>query len=192
MNKKDKQFFTDSNEVTQNKLMDFILKLVQNYYDVDEDYYKRKTRRYEILFPRQVAIYLIRKNTKLSLNSIGEKFEKNHATIINAIKRISGFMQVDKKVKTQVNDIQQTISLKSESALNGYNLHELFYYIDLNNFESLRMGENKSILLTGFSEQELEQLKNVFVGIEEFRKHNNTGMYILEKKQENGEEREEK
>lgn len=192
MNKKDKQFFTDSNEVTQNKLMDFILKLVQNYYDVDEDYYKRKTRRYEILFPRQVAIYLIRKNTKLSLNSIGEKFEKNHATIINAIKRISGFMQVDKKVKTQVNDIQQTISLKSESALNGYNLNELFYYIDLNNFESLRMGENKSILLTGFSEQELEQLKNVFVGIEEFRKHNNTGMYILEKKQENGEEREEK
>jgi hypothetical protein len=192
MNKKDKQFFTDSNEVTQNKLMDFILKLVQNYYDVDEDYYKRKTRRYEILFPRQVAIYLIRKNTKLSLNSIGEKFEKNHATIINAIKRISGFMQVDKKVKTQINDIQQTISLKSESALNGYNLHELFYYIDLNNFESLRMGENKSILLTGFSEQELEQLKNVFVGIEEFRKHNNTGMYILEKKQENGEEREEK
>jgi hypothetical protein len=192
MNKKDKQFFTDSNEVTQNKLMDFILKLVQNYYDVDEDYYKRKTRRYEILFPRQVAIYLIRKNTKLSLNSIGEKFEKNHATIINAIKRISGFMQVDKKVKTQINDIQQTISLKSESALNGYNLNELFYYIDLNNFESLRMGENKSILLTGFSEQELEQLKNVFVGIEEFRKHNNTGMYILEKKQENGEEREEK
>jgi hypothetical protein len=165
MNKKDKQFFTDSNEVTQNKLMDFILKLVQNYYDVDEDYYKRKTRRYEILFPRQVAIYLIRKNTKLSLNSIGEKFEKNHATIINAIKRISGFMQVDKKVKTQINDIQQTISLKSESALNGYNLNELFYYIDLNNFESLRMGENKSILLTGFSEQELEQLKNVFVGI---------------------------
>lgn len=192
MNKKDKQFFTDSNQVTQNKLMDFILKLVQNYYDVDEDYYKRKTRRYEILFPRQVAIYLIRKNTKLSLNSIGEKFEKNHATIINAIKRISGFMQVDKKVKTQVNDIQQTISLKSESALNGYNLHELFYYIDLNNFESLRMGENKSILLTGFSEQELEQLKNVFVGVEEFRKHNNTGMYILEKKQENGEERKEK
>jgi hypothetical protein len=101
-------------------------------------------------------------------------------------------MQVDKKVKTQINYIQQTISLKSESALNGYNLNELFYYIDLNNFESLRMGENKSILLTGFSEQELEQLKNVFLGIEEFRKHNNTGMYILEKKQENGEEREEK
>jgi hypothetical protein len=193
MKKEDEQLFTDSEQVIQNKLMDFILKVVQNYYDVNEDYYKRKTRKYEILFPRQVAMYLIRQNTKLSLNSIGEKFgNKNHATIINGVKRIKGYVDVDKQIRMEVKDIQQTITLKSSSAIEGYNLNEVFYYIDLNDFDSLRIGENKSILLAGFSEQELEQLKSVFVGIEEFRKHNNTGMYILEKRQENGEQREEK
>lgn len=193
MKKEHEQILTDSEQVVQNKLMDFILKVVQNYYDVNEDYYKRKTRKYEILFPRQVAMYLIRQNTKLSLNSIGEKFgNKNHATIINGVKRIKGYVDVDKQIRMEVKDIQQTITLKSSSAIEGYNLNEVFYYIDLNDFDSLRIGENKSILLAGFSEQELEQLKSVFVGIEEFRKHNNTGMYILEKRQENGEKREEK
>jgi hypothetical protein len=193
MKKEHEQLLTDSEQVVQNKLMDFILKVVQNYYDVNEDYYKRKTRKYEILFPRQVAMYLIRQNTKLSLNSIGEKFgNKNHATIINGVKRIKGYVDVDKQIRMEVKDIQQTITLKSSSAIEGYNLNEVFYYIDLNDFDSLRIGENKSILLSGFSEQELEQLKSVFVGIEEFRKHNNTGMYILEKRQENGEQREEK
>lgn len=193
MKKEDERFFTDSKKVVDGKLMDFIVKLVQNYYKVDEDYFRRKTRKYEIVFPRQVAMYLIRKNTKLSLYSIGEKFgNKNHATIINGVKRIKGYIQVDKKVKEQVNDIQYTISLKSKSAIDGSNLNESFYYINLNHFESLRLKEEKSILFAGFSDQELEQLKSLFIGIEEFRNHNNTGMYILEKRKENGEQKKEK
>lgn len=192
MEKEDERLFTDSKQVVDGKLMDFIVKVVQNYYKVDEDYFRRKTRKYEIVFPRQIAMYLIKKNTKLSLYSIGEKFGKNHATIINGLKRISGYIQVDKKVKKQVKDIQDTISLKSKSAIEGSNLNESFYYINLNHFESLRLEEEKSILFAGFSDQELEQLKSLFIGIEEFRNHNNTGMYILEKRKENGEQKKEK
>ncbi len=41
------------------------------------------------MLPRQVAIYLSRKMTDLSLVGIGEKFGgKDHATIIHSIKKV--------------------------------------------------------------------------------------------------------
>jgi len=191
MKKEDEQIFTDSEQTVQQKTMEFILKVVQNYYQVDESYFLKKTRRNEILFARQVAMYLIKKNTKLSLNSIGQKCgNKDHATVINAIKRVQGYIDVDKQLKKQVSDIQQIIKLKSSSALNGYKLNDVFYYIDLNEFTSLRFGEQKTILMSGFSEQELSIIQQVFNGLTESKKHTNTGIYILEKREENGEQRE--
>jgi chromosomal replication initiator protein len=37
---------------------------------------------------RHMCIFLIRQNTSLSLEDIGEKFERNHSTVISSIRRI--------------------------------------------------------------------------------------------------------
>ena len=187
MKKEDEQLFTDSEHIVQQKLMDFILKVVQSYYQVEEDYFSKKTRRNDILYPRQIAMYLTKKNTKLSLNKIGQRFgNKNHATVINAVKKIQGYIDVDKQVKKQVADIQQIIKVKSSSALNGYKLNDMFYYINLEEFVSLRFGEEKTMIITGFSEEEISKIKQVLNGLTESKTHNNTGIYILEKREENG------
>jgi chromosomal replication initiator protein len=60
-------------------------------------------------YPRQLAIYLARKNTPLSLHEIGAHFgHKDHSTIIYAIKRIQKNME---RNKTIVDDLKKIENL---------------------------------------------------------------------------------
>jgi chromosomal replication initiator protein len=60
-------------------------------------------------YPRQLAMYLARKNTPLSLNEIGAHFgHKDHSTIVYAIKRIQKNMERD---KTLVDDLKKIENL---------------------------------------------------------------------------------
>ena len=51
------------------------------------------------------------------------------------------------------------------------------------------MKEEKGIILTGFSEEEISNFAETINEVIEIRKHENTGMYILEKRETNGEEK---
>ena len=170
--------------------MEFIITSVQSYFNVSEDYYLRRSRKYEILLPRQIAMYLVRKYTnKTSLKDIGEKFGgKNHATILNAIRRIKDYMDVDKELKNQVADIEKIIKFKNKAVTENMNLNKDYYYIDLNNFISMKVLGEKSIILSGFTDDEVSDFSQTIKALIETKQHDNTGMYILEKREENGEE----
>jgi len=46
----------------------------------------KKTRKREIVYKRAAAYNFLRKNTELSLTAIGDLFDKNHATVLHALK----------------------------------------------------------------------------------------------------------
>jgi chromosomal replication initiator protein len=49
-----------------------------------------------VSWPRQLAIFLCRKFTGASLHEIGHQFGgRNHATVINAVKRVEEKLRVD-------------------------------------------------------------------------------------------------
>jgi chromosomal replication initiator protein len=53
-----------------------------------------KGRRTNIVFPRQVAMYLARRHTKASLHEIGENFGgRHHGTVLHACKTVSARMK---------------------------------------------------------------------------------------------------
>ena len=52
------------------------------------------------------------------------------------------------------------------------------------------MKNNKSVLLVGFENDEFEDFVNSIKNVEEVKEHNETGKYILEKRQKNGEQKE--
>ncbi len=61
---------------------------------------KSKSRSKNIVLPRQIAIYLVRKLTDLSLNEIGQSFgNRDHSTIIHAIEKIEKQRKKDKQLK---------------------------------------------------------------------------------------------
>jgi len=75
---------------------DRIQKVVCEHFGIKVADMKAKKRTKEIAFPRQIAMYLSKQLTGMSLNDIGKNFGgKNHATVIYACKQIADKMAKD-------------------------------------------------------------------------------------------------
>ena len=81
-----------------------IQRAVADYYDIRIADMTSKRRPANIAFPRQVAMFLARKLTDLSLPAIAEHFNRNHATVIHAVDSIN-----DKQTNSQ--DFQREVAL---------------------------------------------------------------------------------
>lgn len=70
--------------------VNLIKNIVAEYYNLKLDEFKAKKRTRNIAFPRQIAMYLCRELTDLSLPKIGEEFGgRDHTTVIHACDKIS-------------------------------------------------------------------------------------------------------
>lgn len=90
---------------------------VCRFYDIPDDLLRGKSRKQEIAFARQVAMYLSKEMTHYSLKSIGLHFGgRDHTTVIHAVRTIQQLLQnADKKERTQeaLDLIKQKIELSS-------------------------------------------------------------------------------
>lgn len=83
----------------------YIIDVVAEHYGIKSEDILSKKRNSEIAFPRQVAMYLCRNMTDISLNEIGVALgNKDHTTILHGIKKI------DKEIK-ESNDLAQKIEI---------------------------------------------------------------------------------
>lgn len=89
-----------------------IIKSIGILEEVPEDYATQKNRKREIVTARQIAITLIKCNTRLSLNDIGYLFNKNYATIIHSHKVIDNLLATDKEFRIKFNNYLKYLNLK--------------------------------------------------------------------------------
>ena len=61
-----------------------------------------RSRKRTIAFPRQMAMYLTRKFTNQSLADIGNIYNRDHSTVLHAIKTITREMSQQASVRQQV------------------------------------------------------------------------------------------
>ncbi len=91
--------------------IDYIQKIVCDYFGLPVDQINTKTRRREIVQARQLAMYFSKKHTKSSLATIGLHCgNKDHATVLHACKTVSNLIETDKNFRTFVNEINKKIS----------------------------------------------------------------------------------
>ena len=94
--------------------VDYIQYAVANYYNLDQNDFKIQRKTSDIAFPRQIAMYLSKQLTGLSLKDIGKEFGgKDHSTVIYAIKKVEDEMKLNPNTKTIVDNIKKTIVNKS-------------------------------------------------------------------------------
>ncbi|MDD5606645.1 MAG: chromosomal replication initiator protein DnaA [Candidatus Pacebacteria bacterium] len=80
-----------------------IIETVAEFFDLKEKDLLNKCRKKEIVRPRQIAMYLLRQETKNSFPFIGRKFGgKDHTTAIHACKKIAEEIQKDKKLEEEI------------------------------------------------------------------------------------------
>lgn len=81
-----------------------IQKVVAGHYEIKIEDMKSKRRPEYIAFPRQIAMYLSRDLTDLSLNAIGEEFGgRDHGTVLHAYRLVKDRMDIDPKIRETVN-----------------------------------------------------------------------------------------
>ncbi|MBU1091691.1 chromosomal replication initiator protein DnaA [Patescibacteria group bacterium] len=81
-----------------------IIKTISDFYEIKEQNIFEKSRKKEFVLPRQVAMYILRKDFNGSYPYIGQKFGgKDHTTVMHACEKISKDNKNDQKLK---NDIQ--------------------------------------------------------------------------------------
>ncbi|MBR3280995.1 MAG: chromosomal replication initiator protein DnaA [Clostridia bacterium] len=94
--------------------VDYIQYAVANYYNLDQNDFKIQRKTSDIAFPRQIAMYLSKQLTGLSLKEIGNEFGgKDHSTVIYAIKKVEDEMKLNPNTKTIVDNIKKTIINKN-------------------------------------------------------------------------------
>ncbi|MFY7811227.1 MAG: chromosomal replication initiator protein DnaA [Flavobacterium sp.] len=86
--------------------IDYIQKVVSDYFQIDVNALQSKTRKREIVQARQLAMYFSKKYTKTSLASIGSQIGKrDHATVLHACKTVDNLFSTDKMFKKYVDDL---------------------------------------------------------------------------------------
>lgn len=89
--------------------IDKIMEIVAVYYDLTVLDIRGKKRTQSIAIARQIAMYLSTQYTRLSTTQIGKYFNKEHATIIHAATKIKKSMEEDKKLKSEIINIENRI-----------------------------------------------------------------------------------
>ncbi len=87
-----------------------IIKTVASFYDLKEKEILTPSRKREITYPRQVAIYLLRSELKCSYPFIGRKFKgKDHTTAIYSFEKINREIQKNEKLNEEINLIKEMV-----------------------------------------------------------------------------------
>ena len=93
--------------------IDYIQKVVCDYFDLPIELLKSKTRKREVVQARQIAMFFAKNMTKSSLATIGMHCGgKDHATVLHACRTVNNLMDTDKRFKNYISELEKKIALQ--------------------------------------------------------------------------------
>jgi chromosomal replication initiator protein len=90
-----------------------IIEVVARYFDQNEiDFFSKKRNR-AISYPRQIAMYLSRELTELSLPKIGDAFGgRDHSTVIHAFDKITEKIETSSETRRTIEELKESLMSK--------------------------------------------------------------------------------
>lgn len=84
-----------------------IMKIVSGYYNIEEKFLYEKTRRKEVVKPRQIIMYLLREDFSTSYPYIGQKLGgRDHTTVIHAYEKIKNEIKQNPVLNQELEQIR--------------------------------------------------------------------------------------
>jgi chromosomal replication initiator protein len=88
-----------------------IQETVAAYYNIPIEEMLGRRRDKHIVFPRQVAMFLIREETASSLPAIGQAFGgKDHTTVLHACEKIAELSREDTRLQVSLRDLRERLA----------------------------------------------------------------------------------
>jgi chromosomal replication initiator protein len=92
--------------------IDYIQKVICDYFNLPVELMVSKTRKREIVQARQLAMYFSKKLTKASLATIGLHCgNKDHATVLHACRTVANLQETDKQFQVYIEELEKKIKL---------------------------------------------------------------------------------
>jgi chromosomal replication initiator protein len=87
-----------------------IVKAVADFYNIDEDSIYKKTRKKEVVKPRQLIMYILREDFNIPYPTIGQKLGgRDHTTVIHSYEKVKNDLKIDGALIDEINQIRTMI-----------------------------------------------------------------------------------
>ncbi|HET8838481.1 MAG TPA: helix-turn-helix domain-containing protein [Flavobacteriaceae bacterium] len=97
------------NKITISKVHEMLRSYNGNQEFINDNMARRNT------YPRQILCYLARKHCQpIYLREIGEYVGYHHATVLHSIKMINDFLDVDKRTRELISDLELDILIEKQ------------------------------------------------------------------------------
>jgi chromosomal replication initiator protein len=83
------------------KYIDNVIANTCEQFNISMDQIKSKSRKNEIVIPRLLTMHILRSNTLLTLDEIGIAFNRDHTTVISAIRSTNNMLETDCNIKEE-------------------------------------------------------------------------------------------
>lgn len=89
---------------------ELIIDVVARHFSIKPEDFKSKKRNREIAFPRQIAMFLTRDLTDMSLPQIGFEFGgRDHTTVMHAVSKISAELETSYEIRRAIEELRRNI-----------------------------------------------------------------------------------
>ena len=105
-----KEIIKDHAKPQKNMSAKDIVRIVSSFYNIEEHSIYEKTRKKEVVKPRQVIMYLLREDMGVSYPSIGEKLGgRDHTTVIHSCEKIKNDIKNNQGLVQEINQLRSLI-----------------------------------------------------------------------------------
>lgn len=160
------------------KYVEALVIIVSNFYKLTPIEVYTKSRKRQVVLIRQIVCYLASK-ADISDIDIARYIGQDHSNVAHSKKTIIGIMDYDKMLCKNLLQIQEIVR-KSNITLNSFADSDIFFTIDLNNFESISDENGSTIILVNCSKEEAKNTLNKADEELTNRVHIETGLYLIE------------
>lgn len=175
-----KDVIKGKNQLVEENTQNYIKKLVADYFHHDLDVYKQVTRLRDVVVPKQICIYFLRKYLKdKTLAEIGRHFRyKCHASTLHGARQVEACMAYDKKFRANV----ETLDLQIRNYVHRINSEvDNESMVQMTDVCLLKLNARKKIMLSGFTDDEINEFSKNLNPILK-KKFNNTGIFLINDK----------
>src|SRR5204863_2960055 len=89
-----------------------VVRRIAQYYEIAEKSIYEKTRKKEVVKPRQIIMYMLREEFNVSYPSIGEKLGgRDHTTVIHSCEKIKVNIKEDQILSQEISQIRSLLSV---------------------------------------------------------------------------------
>lgn len=105
-----KQIIKNSTRPRKTLAVSDVVDKVARYFDIDPSSIYEKTRRKEVVKPRQLIMYILREDFQVSYPAIGQKLGgRDHTTVIHSCEKIKRELKEDQELEEEVTQVRMLL-----------------------------------------------------------------------------------